>query len=93
MPGIWHTSHVPAVAHDGAVFFHVQVHRVHPATAPVADLPQVESVLLGRRERSLPCRVLQAPQVIRGVEALAVDQPLDLPAGAAAFDLEDQPVV
>ncbi len=32
--------HVLAVAHDGSVLLHVQVHRRHPAAAAVADLPE-----------------------------------------------------
>src|SRR4051794_26672632 len=48
------------VAHHRAVLFHVEMERVHPATAAVADLPQVEAALLLLGERRLAGWVLQA---------------------------------
>src|SRR5680860_737460 len=45
MSGTGH-GHVLAVAHHGAVLLHAPAHGVDPAAAAVADLPEVEAVLL-----------------------------------------------
>src|SRR6478735_11260378 len=54
--GLRRPGRVLAVAHHHAVLFHVQVHRVHPTTTTVADLPHVVAVHLLLRQRRLTGR-------------------------------------
>src|SRR5262245_59330108 len=66
-----------AIARDDAMLLHVQVERMDPAAAAVADRPDLRHALL--RER----------QGHGGVEREPVDQPFDLAAElAAALELE-----
>ena len=93
MPGVAAAGDDLAIPHNGAVFLHVQVERMHPTTAAVADLPEVEAVLFLLGQRRFTRRVLQAGRVVRRIEGLAVDQPLRLAGDGTTLHLEDQPVV
>ena len=62
-----------AVAHQGLVFFLVDVHRVDPSAAAVADFPQVVATHLLLGEWAESGFVLQAGAWLVGFVLVAVD--------------------
>ena len=58
-----------AVAHDDAVFLLVHVHRVHPATAAVAELPDAEAVDFCCANGVLPAGFFKLRATVAGSKA------------------------